>query len=138
MSSFDPDVILTGYNECLLGPSLLEAAARVRPWSNGWGRFPGTPAPTLAQLGQQYTQRWALGELWNGRNVCDVYALAEEAYACGGDMSLLAYAHWRDPVNRHALLPGVHIPYGETAATVNDLTSAAVAANLLDMTALTS
>ena len=53
-------------------------------------------------------------------------------------MSLLAYAHWRDPVNRHALLPGVHIPYGETAATVNGLTSAAVAANLLDMTALTS
>ena len=74
LSTFDPDVILTGYSECLLGPSLSEAAARVRPWSNGWGRFPGTPAPALAQLGQQYTQRWAPGELWNGRNVCDVYA----------------------------------------------------------------
>ena len=53
-------------------------------------------------------------------------------------MSLLAHAHWRGPVNRHALLPGAHIPYGETAAAVGDLTSAAVAANLLDMTALTS
>ena len=52
LSTFDPDVILTSYNECFLGPSLLEAAARVRPWINGWGRFPGTPAPTLAQLGQ--------------------------------------------------------------------------------------
>ena len=85
-----------------------------------------------------HTEVGTRGVLWNGRNVCDVYTLAEEAYACGGDMGLLAYAHWRGPVNRHVLLPGVHIPYGETAATVNDLTSAAVAANLLDMTALTS
>ena len=38
-------------------------------------------------------------------------------------MSLLAYAHWRDPVHRQALLPGVQNRHGETAAAVSDMTA---------------
>ena len=133
---FDPDVVVTGHAENYVGPLLLQAATRLASWPQGWARFRGTPGPTLAHLADQFTLRWALGELWSGRVVCDPFALAKELMDAGGDLGPIGMAHAADPVAMRATRPEATTTRLATLTAATRLQQATHVTRLLELTAL--